>query len=126
MITYSTQSTPDPTGKAQIAFSRDVRYTDTIPDWIRRSNLNTLGSRADSPVPPLPATCTTTKCTFERYTSLAVCMKMKDISEYLTVAEIPDANVTDWSMGEDWYVFDLIPSPSHIMAARPADTAPGQ
>lgn len=112
MISYSIRPTPDPLGKASIQFAQNVHYTDTIPDWIRRSNLATLGSRADSPVQPLPATCTTTKCTFPQYTSLAVCMKMVDISEHLTVTpvQIPaemrasgnTSTISSWSMGSDW------------------------
>lgn len=109
MITYSTRSTPgttpgSPEARAELTYARNVHYTDTIPDWIRRSVLTTLGSRADSPVQPLEATCTTTKCTFPRYTTLSVCMKMADISSHLTVTKIPagTAQVADWSMGEDW------------------------
>jgi len=67
---------------------------------IMRATFTGMSNSAANPVLAIPATCGSANCTFTPYSSLAVCMKMADVSRSLTVAEIKNSTSADWTNGE--------------------------
>ncbi|KAK1751795.1 hypothetical protein QBC47DRAFT_405814 [Echria macrotheca] len=100
MIAYPERPAPV---KAEAHVPLTASYTENNPtalgDIMRATFLGTSNTVAN-PVMPVEATCGTSNCTFTPYTSLAVCMKIKDVSDRLTVAEIKNSTSADWTNGE--------------------------
>jgi len=85
--------------EASLPFNRVYdRTLDTMADITRATFLG-MSSSLTNPVFPLAASCGSSNCTFEPYSTLGVCLKMKDISEMLTVVEIKNSTSADWTGG---------------------------
>lgn len=80
-----------------------ARYNETSIDAlanVMRATFAGMSNSVATPVLAIPATCGSANCTFTPYSSLAVCMKMADVSRFLTVAEIKNSTSANWTNGE--------------------------
>ncbi|KAK3690251.1 hypothetical protein B0T22DRAFT_515421 [Podospora appendiculata] len=99
MIVYGTRPVVVP-GEATVAFTRVVSNVDSvIRGSIAKADYTAMMSTVDSPIEHIPAKCSSANCTFDQYVSLAVCMKIKDISEFVHAYETVNYTYADW-MGD--------------------------
>jgi hypothetical protein len=68
---------------------------------ITKATFGGMSSSLEHPVLPLAAACGSSNCTFERYNSLGMCMKMNNISHLLTVSEIKNSTSEHWTGGHN-------------------------
>jgi len=103
MIGFDSRMAPVP-GDAMIRYtqnmSTNVEYKENISQAFQRASLPSNDEKDDG-VQHLSATCTKPRCTFPAYSSLAVCVKLKDISASLTVTKVPNVKRADgWKAAE--------------------------
>ena len=70
----------------------------------------TLGSSIRYPVEDFHPPCPTGNCTFATYNSLAVCTKVVDITDQLTVTKIANSSSSQWTDNLDGWRDDLAPN----------------
>ncbi|KAK3320319.1 hypothetical protein B0T19DRAFT_446084 [Cercophora scortea] len=101
MIVYATRPAIVP-GEATVAYTRVVDNVDSvIKGSIARADYTAMMSTVDNPIENVHAKCSSANCTFDRYKSLAVCMKIKDISEFVHANVAVNYTYADW-MGDNW------------------------
>ncbi|KAK0623596.1 hypothetical protein B0T14DRAFT_495052 [Immersiella caudata] len=101
MIEYKERPAPI-AAEASIQRSRDLsRDVARSLQSITKATFAGMSSSLEHPVLPLAATCGSSNCTFERYHSLGMCVKMKDISHLLTISEIKNSTSEHWTGGHN-------------------------
>ncbi|KAK5659839.1 hypothetical protein OQA88_13302 [Cercophora sp. LCS_1] len=60
-----------------------------------------LGGQLIDTVEHVPLDCPSTQCDFQVYSSLALCMKVGDVSDRLSVTYIPESTYKDWKAIEE-------------------------
>lgn len=105
MIAYKTRPAPIPNGIADVPISRT--YTQdpagiVHPEEVTRAVFQGMSSHPSTPILPIAASCGAANCTFSRYTTLAMCMKMRDVTPLLTVTELQNTTSPMWTGGRNW------------------------
>ncbi|KAK0753190.1 hypothetical protein B0T18DRAFT_385298 [Schizothecium vesticola] len=105
MIAYKTRPAPIPNGIADVPITRT--YTQdpagiVHPEELTQAVFRGMSSHPSTPILPVAATCGAANCTFSRYTTLAMCMKMRDITPLLTVTELQNTTSPMWTGGRNW------------------------
>lgn len=67
--------------------------------FINKAIADGLSSFVDKPPPYVTPTCSTGNCTFPRSRSLAVCVKIADVSDRLHVSTISNSSDSEWTIG---------------------------
>jgi len=103
MIGFDSRMAPVP-GDARIRYTQNMstylQNQDIIIQAFQRASLPS-NEENDHGVQHLTPTCTKPRCTFPAYSSLAVCVKLKDISASLTVTKVPNVKRADgWKAAE--------------------------
>ncbi|KAK0636708.1 hypothetical protein B0T17DRAFT_88058 [Bombardia bombarda] len=102
MIAYTTKPAPT-AGEASVPYTRVLGKSDTaISMAVASADFQAISSTVAKPVEHLAPTCSAGNCTFDQYQSLAVCMKMTNITEHLRITEIKNSTTADWTGGEGW------------------------
>jgi len=101
MITYKTRPAPI-AGHATIKMTRI--FGGPATEGVVRATGDAAVSTIDDPIQPLKGTCSSGNCTFPVYSSLAICIKMRNVTDLLTVTKIEDSTPADWTSREDLYV----------------------
>jgi len=101
MIEYKERPAPI-VAEASVKYSRDFSK-DTVRSLsdITKATFGGMSSSLEHPVPPLEPTCASSNCTFERYKSLGMCMKMNDITHLLKVVELKNSTSEHWTGGSN-------------------------
>lgn len=105
MIAYKTRPAAIPNGIADVPISRT--YTQdpagiVHPEEVTRAVFLGMSSHPSTPILPIAANCGAANCTFSRYTTLAMCMKMRDVTPLLTVTELQNTTSPMWTGGRKW------------------------
>jgi len=121
MIQYREQLDIRPEIETSVPYLRHMNYSSRSAWAIERSSfLAFSGGLGQDAIQPTPAACNTTKCTFEPYSSLGVCVKIKDITSHLTVAKMTNSTSADWAMGAklEYVTYYPVPNSSTAVSVR--------
>ncbi|KAK0646425.1 hypothetical protein B0T16DRAFT_458346 [Cercophora newfieldiana] len=101
MIEYKERPAPV-VAEASVLYSRDFsRDAARSLQDITKATFAGMSSSLEHPVLPLAAGCGSSNCTFERYKSLGMCMKINNITHLLTVFEIKNSTSEHWTGGNN-------------------------